>query len=72
MPAAFALVALVCGLDGATGRYEADCGGHVESVDSLQECQRYAAWLRATAPAGVKVIWHECVKQKATRKEIRR
>lgn len=57
---AITLIAWICGFDADTGRHVRDCGAHVEPASSVAECRRTAASLRAAAPSGVKVVWHEC------------
>ena len=63
-PAAITLIALVCQFDAATGRHERDCGSYTEPRMTLAECKERAAWLRATSPAGVRVVMHTCFRPK--------
>jgi hypothetical protein len=54
------LIALICSQDLASGRWDRDCGGYEERAASVRDCHDMALWLRATSPAGVRLVKFEC------------
>ena len=53
-------LALICGQDLASGRWDRDCGGYEERAANTQDCRDMATWLNSTSPAGVRVVRFEC------------
>lgn len=54
------LVALICGYEPASDRYTRDCAPYEERAADRADCEAMGAWLRASAPAGVRVVRTEC------------
>lgn len=66
------LVALICGYDADTDRYTRDCAPYEEAAASVADCRAMAAWLRASSPAGVRVIASECFRADERRPAVAR
>jgi len=64
------LVALICAYDAESDRYVKDCGPFEDAAADLADCKAMAAWLRQTAPAGLRVVHHECFKAKPRAVEV--
>ena len=66
------LVALICERDMETLRFTRDCAPFEDAAASIADCKAMAAWLRETAPAGLRVVHHECFRAKARTVEVAR
>ena len=66
LPAVKFLLAISCSWNAETGRFDTGCGPHDEmhfgATPALAKaaCEQRAVELRATTPAGVKVVTHSC------------
>lgn len=62
MTPALYLVAVVCGLNLASGAWDHDCGNYApsEPVQNCADAERMARWLSSSSPAGVRVIAWAC------------
>lgn len=71
--AVYFLVMQVCGYEPETDRYTRDCKP-VEFAEpaTWRDCNDTAQWHRETAPAGVRVIGHACVRTPGKTLEVAR
>lgn len=57
------VIVLICGLDTASMRFTADCGGYETLVATTADCARVHRELRESAPANIHVGRYECFRE---------